>query len=193
MGHSREHITQTIDRQIQENKIQLKTPVNLKVTYHDPCHIGRRGGIYQEPRRILNEIPGLVFEEMPRNRENSPCCGRQLFQYTNQGPKPYVERVQEASKTGASSLVTCCPGCQVAYILGIREAGVEQFESLDITDLVCHSMGIPGRAYKIISRMVRQGYDLGTKPKVEADKGRSSNLFAPHKRNYDLLHRKKLR
>jgi Fe-S oxidoreductase/FAD/FMN-containing dehydrogenase len=186
-----EHITQTIERQIQENKIQLKTPVNLKVTYHDPCHIGRRGGIYQAPRKILSEIPGLVFEEMPRNRENSLCCGRQLFQYTNHGPKPYAERVQEASKTGATSLVTCCPGCQVAFILGVREAGVEQFECLDITDLVCHSMGIPGRAYKIISRMVRQGYDLGTKPKVEEDQGRSSNLFAPHKHDYDSLRHKR--
>lgn len=187
-----EHITQTIESLIKSGKIELKEPVNLKVTYHDSCHIGRRGGIYEPPRQILDAIPGIELVEMPQSKENSPCCGRQLFQYTMEGPKPYVDRVIEAQGTGASVLVSNCPGCQVTYILGFREAGIENLECLDITDLVCTSMGVPVRAYKIMARMARQGYDRGIKPKLEEDRCRSSVLFAPHEDRYKLLPGKRL-
>jgi len=187
-----EHITQTIESLIKSGKIELKKPVNLKVTYHDSCHIGRRGDIYEPPRRILNAIPGIELVEKPQNRENSPCCGRQLFQSTMEGPKPYMDRVIEAHGTSASVLISNCPGCQVTYILGLREAGIENLECLDITDLVCISMGIPVRANEIMTRIARRGYDRGVKPKIEADLCRSSVLFAPHEDKYRLLPGKRL-
>jgi hypothetical protein len=125
--------------------------------------------------------------EMSRNREDSPCCGRQLFQYTDHDPKPYVERVLEGQNAGASALVTCCPGCQATYILGVRQAGIEQFQCLDISDLVCKSMGIPTLQDKIINRIVRQGYDTNIAPIIHADAARSFNLFAPHQEKYNPL------
>ena len=187
-----EHITQTIANLIKTGKIELKTPTNLKVTYHDPCHLGRRGSIYEPARQILAAIPQLELVEMFQNKVNAPCCGRQLFQYTAEGPKPYVDRVKEAVGVDASALVTNCPGCQVAYILGIRDAGVENLECLDITDLVCSSMGIPIIPNKIISRMARQGYEQAVKPKINDDITRSSALFAPHANKYRPLPGKRL-
>ena len=182
-----EHITQTMESLIKSGKIRLRHPVNLKVTYHDSCHLGRRGGIYEPPREVLKAIPGIEFVEMPKNKENSPCCGRQLFQYTKEGARPYVDRVVEARSANVSALITNCPGCQVAYMLGAREASIENVECLDITDLACTSIGIPVRAYKLIARMVRQGYDRGVKPAIEADIDRSSALLAPHKDKYEFL------
>jgi Fe-S oxidoreductase/FAD/FMN-containing dehydrogenase len=186
-----EHITETLENLIVSNKMALKNPVNLKVSWHDPCHIGRRGGIYDAPRAVLNKIPGIELLEMPQIRENSLCCGRQLFQYTAQGPKPYVDRVIEAYNTGAAALITSCPGCQATFILGAQQTGIAQFECLDITDLVCLSLGIPVKSYKLISRMIRHGYDSGIKPKVDEDCERSADLFIPHKQKSDLLAQKR--
>ena len=187
-----EHITQTVANLIRAGRLELKHPMNLKVTYHDACHLGRRGGIYEPPRQILKAIPGVELVEMPQNKANSPCCGRQLFQYTAEGSKPYVDRVAEAQDVGASVLVTNCPGCQVAYILGAREIGIENLECLDITDLICTSMGIPVIPYKVIARMARQGYEQGVKPKIKQDIARSSALLAPHQDKYKVLPGKRL-
>lgn len=188
-----EHITETMESLIKAGKIKLKEPVNLKVTYHDSCHLGRRGGILEPPRQVIKAIPGIELVEMPQNKQDSPCCGRQLFQYTTQGAKPYVDRAVEARATGASALINNCPGCQVAYILGAREAGIEDVECLDITDLVCISMGMPVLAYKVIARMARQGYDQVVKSKIEQDIPRSFALLAPHHDRYKALPGKRQR
>ena len=160
--------------------------LDMKVTYHDSCHLGRRGGIFEAPRQVLEAIPGLELVDMPQTRENAPCCGRQLFAYTDTSPKPYVERVVEATEVGASALVTNCPGCQVAYILGAREAGVS-LQLMDITDLVAMGLDIAIRDPKIIARMARQAYDARTRPNVQENAERAKVLFAPDQEYYPLL------
>lgn len=181
-----EHITETLARLVKEGKIAFHQPLDMKVTYHDSCHIGRRGYIFEAPREVIRAMPGVELVEMPRSRENAPCCGRQLFAYTDTGPKPYVERAVEAVEAGAEALITNCPGCQVAYILGAREAAME-LQVLDITDLVAMSMGITVRDPKIIARMARQAYDRNTKPKVQQEASRARAAFAPNQESYDPL------
>jgi Fe-S oxidoreductase len=116
--------------------------VNLKVTYHDPCHIGRGGGIYQEPRQILRAIPELEVIEMARNKGEAACCSRHVMRYPRLGMAIHNDRLDEAKATGASCLITACPTCETNYRLGISESG-SALEVFDITDLVCQSVGAP--------------------------------------------------
>ena len=106
---------QYIQTLIKEGRLSFKKEVEMKVTYHDPCHLGRHTGVYEEPREILSLIPGIELVEMERNREFSWCCGGgggvrsefdELSEYTGN------ERMREAEATGASTLITHCPFCK---------------------------------------------------------------------------------
>src|SRR3989337_3883132 len=69
------HITQYLNEELNKGKLELKNPINMTVTYHDPCHLGRHAKIYDEPRAVLSAIPGIELKEMYPTRENSWCCG----------------------------------------------------------------------------------------------------------------------
>lgn len=113
--------------------------VDLKVTYHDPCHLGRHAQVYDAPRALLRSIPGLNLVEMGRSRELSRCCGGGAgvkTAYPEISEKVAVERVIEAHGTGASVLVTSCPFCMqslkaAAESIGSRIEVVELSVFLD--------------------------------------------------------------
>lgn len=134
------HTVQVINKLIKEGKIKCEKPLNLKVTWHDPCHIGRMGGIFEPPREVLASIPGIELMEMPRNRENSLCCGRQDVRLRRIGDM-VNDRVLEAEQTGASVLVSSCPTCEINF-----EVGVDNIRSRvkvrNLSRLVAESMGI---------------------------------------------------
>lgn len=136
------HITQTISSLMEAGRLECRLPVNLKATYHDPCHIGRGGGIYEEPRKILRAIPGLEVREMPRNKEQAACCGRHMLRYPRLGMAMHNDRLDEVKATGVPVLIGACPNCETNFRLGIAETG-SNLEVLDISDLVCQSVGIP--------------------------------------------------
>jgi Fe-S oxidoreductase len=136
------HIVQMSDQWIKEGKLVCKSPVDMEVTYHDPCHIGHAGGIFDEPRNILASIPGLKVREMGRNRENAACCGRFLLRYPKYGMKIQMDRLDEAVGTGSQALVTACPTCETNFRTGIKESNAD-FEVFDITDMLCQSVGLP--------------------------------------------------
>ena len=138
------HITQFLAQQIENGKLKFKKPINEKVTYHDPCHLGLHAGEYEAPRAILKAIPGLELVEMDNIREESRCCG------AGGGMKagmPDVAlgigrvRVDEAEETGASILASCCPFCKTNLSQAI-EAGHKDLVQKDITALVVESMGL---------------------------------------------------
>ena len=100
---------------IQSGDIRLKKAVRKKVTYHDPCHLGRYTGVYDAPRRILEAIPGIELVEMPRNRQNAFCCGAGagvMSGFPDFARTVASERTREAAGTGAAALVTACPFCE---------------------------------------------------------------------------------
>jgi Fe-S oxidoreductase len=112
------HTSQLFADLIKEGKIQPHV-TEERVTYHDPCHLGRHMGEYQAPRQVLEETAILV--EMDRNRQRSRCCGagggvKSAFPETSH--KIARMRLEDAEKTGAELLVTCCPFC----ILNLQSA-----------------------------------------------------------------------
>lgn len=136
------HVVEYLDQLITEGKLKPTKPVNLKITYHDPCHLGRYSGLYDAPRRILEAIPGIELIEMPRNREKAWCCGAGAgvkTTYPDFAAWIGEQRVEEAKATGAEALVTACPFCEgnLSDVVQATEAGLEVF---DVTDLLLKSL-----------------------------------------------------
>ncbi|MBN2076972.1 MAG: (Fe-S)-binding protein [Dehalococcoidales bacterium] len=108
------HITQYLAELITTGRLELKEEYQKKVTYHDPCYLGRHNGIYEEPREVLNRVPGLELVDMPESRENSFCCGGgggRIWMDTAKGERFSDLRLEQAFETGVEELVTACPYC----------------------------------------------------------------------------------
>ncbi|MFW6099282.1 MAG: (Fe-S)-binding protein, partial [Thermodesulfobacteriota bacterium] len=102
--------------------LKFKNPVEKKVTYHDPCHLGRATGVFDDPRFIMDVLPGIELIEMPRTREYSRCCGAGgglKSGYPDIQNKMAQRRVREAEETGAEELVSACPFCYQGLQIGI--------------------------------------------------------------------------
>ena len=107
------HSTEYLLGLLRDERLELSS-LDESVTYHDPSHLGRYAGIYDEPREILGYIPGLKLVEMKNSRELSMCCGGGggvKTAYANLSDRIARKRVMEAEGTGASILVTACPFC----------------------------------------------------------------------------------
>lgn len=181
-----EHITQTFESLIKRDKIEPKMRIDCKVTYHDPCHIGRAGGIFEPPRNILLSIPGLELVEMKRNRENAACCGRHTIRFPSISGIITRERVREAEGTKASLLVGACPTCEINFRLSARDMH-SALRVFDISDLLALSLGLQIRELSEIEKRAFETYDHKHKPKLEKQKERGKSLFAPHAEFYPAL------
>ena len=117
------HHTELLAELIRDKKLELST-LNAKVTYQDPCFLGRYNDIYDEPREILKAIPGVELVEMKRNRENAFCCGGGSGNF-------YLDlldgraRVREAYATGAEILAVACPICSTILEDAVKEEDLE--------------------------------------------------------------------
>jgi len=142
------HIVELIERLIKEDKITFTKPIPMTVTYHDPCHLGRRSnvyvpgkaimGVYEPPREILRSIPGLELVEMYRIKEYAWCCGAGggvVDAYPDFSIWTAKERIEEAKYTGAEAIVSACPWCERNFIDAI-DARHEKMKVYDIIELV---------------------------------------------------------
>ena len=108
------HASQYLLELINDGRLQINKEYQKKVTYHDPCYLGRHNDIYDEPRDILKKIPGLELNEMAESRENSLCCGMgggRIWIDTDMAERFSNLRIEEAIGLGAEVLVTSCPYC----------------------------------------------------------------------------------
>lgn len=108
------HISQYLKELISEGRLQVSKEYEKKVTYHDPCYLGRHSGIYEEPRDILKGISGLEFNEMVESKKDSLCCGMgggRVWVDTPMEQRFSNLRVEEAVGLGAEVLATSCPYC----------------------------------------------------------------------------------
>ncbi len=111
------HISEYIFELINEGRLTINKEFEKKVTYHDPCYLGRHNGVYDQPRGILKKIPGLELAEMVDAREDSLCCGMgggRVWMETEKNERFSNIRVEQAVNTGAQVLATACPYCVVA-------------------------------------------------------------------------------
>ncbi|MFH1130464.1 MAG: (Fe-S)-binding protein, partial [Pseudomonadota bacterium] len=105
------HISEVILRAVEKNQLKFG-PVSKKITYQDPCRLGRHMRMYDEPRKVLAAIPGLELVEMAHNREEAICCGTSCFTNCDSFSRQVrVSRLQEAKDTKAETLITSCPKC----------------------------------------------------------------------------------
>ena len=128
---------------IKAGRLKLTQPLNMKITYHDPCHLGRHAGIFDAPRELISLIPGVELVEMERNRENSRCCGAGgglKSGYPDMQNQISQKRVADALQTGATELVSACPFCYQGLQVGIQAMDAP-IKMRDITELVCMAMG----------------------------------------------------
>ncbi len=114
-----------------------------KITYHDPCYLGRANEVYQAPRALLSKLDSELVE-MKRCKQNGLCCGAggaQMFKESEPGHKEInTERSEEALKTGASVVAAACPFCNTMMTDGIKEAGKEsEVAVLDIAELIAQA------------------------------------------------------
>jgi Fe-S oxidoreductase len=137
MGLEVLHSTQFIEGLIKEGKLELKE-LPLKVTYHDPCDLGRKSGLYAPPRAILEKIPSLSLVEMAENRANARCCGGggNLETYDPVLTHEISQhRLSQALDAGAELIVTACPQCQRTLVAAARRRGT-RVKVLDVSELV---------------------------------------------------------
>jgi Fe-S oxidoreductase len=108
------HISQFLFELLNEGRLTITKEYPKKVTYHDPCYLGRHNGVYDEPRGVLTKIPGLELIEMAESREDSLCCGMgggRAWMETEKSERFSNMRVEQAVATGAEILATSCPYC----------------------------------------------------------------------------------
>ncbi len=134
------HITQYLLELINEGRLELTKEYRKKVTYHDPCYLGRHNGIYDEPRNVLQKISALELTEMADSLEDSLCCGGgggRIWMDTPKGERFSDLRLEQAVEAGADVLVTSCPYC-IANFEDSRlySKDSEAIEIKDITEII---------------------------------------------------------
>jgi len=165
MGFKVMHIVEHIDQLIQGGGLRFNNQINMRLTYHDPCNLGRlsepwvqwegtrglwgvinpplerrRGtyGIYQQPRDILIAIPGIELVEMIRTKENALCCGAGggvRDAFKNFALWTANERLEEVREIGAEAIVSACPFCKDNFAEAIK-AGGDEIKVYDISELI---------------------------------------------------------
>ena len=140
------HITQYLFELMNEGRLEFTRAQHLfkksekKVTYHDPCYLGRHNGIFDEPREVLKKVPGLELTEMPESRMDSLCCGGgggRVWMETQKGERFGDLRIDQAIEVGARLLVTSCPYCITMFEDSRITMGVdEKIEIKDITEII---------------------------------------------------------
>ena len=149
------HIVEYLQRLIEEGRLKFTNPLEKRVTYHDPCHLGRAAGVFDAPRDVMRAIPGLELVEMERIYEYSRCCGAGggvKAGFPEIQAKMSLKRIQEAESVSAEELISACPFCYAGLQVGITALG-SSLKMKDVTSLVTESL---------------MGYDIFEKAAQEA-------------------------
>jgi len=139
------HYTQYLAQLVREGKLKFTREIKKKVTYHDPCYLGRHSEVYDDPRFLLQSIPGIEFVEMANIREDSICCGGgggRVWAETKKGERFSELRIDQAVDVQANVLATCCPYCILMLDDSVLTKGKEEeLQIMDISELVHEAMG----------------------------------------------------
>ncbi|CCH90558.1 putative Fe-S oxidoreductase [Modestobacter italicus] len=167
------HHTQLLGQLVEEGRLTPVTPVDRKVTYHDPCFLGRHNKVYTPPREILDSVQGLTTQEMHRCKDRGFCCGAggaRMWMEEKIGKRINVERTEEALDLDPDVISTACPFCITMLsdaVTSKKQAGEakEHVEVLDVSQILLRSLapvGAPG---------AESGPGVGTEPDDPAGTG----------------------
>lgn len=129
------HYTEYLDMLWQQNKLKFKNNLDMNVTYHDPCYLGRYNGVFDEPRNLIEAIPGVVLTEMDETKSQAICCGgggNQIYRESESDVRLSDVRVKSAAETGATNMVTSCGYC----IQNFEDSSKTTGKNIQINDLI---------------------------------------------------------
>ena len=137
------HYTQKIDELLTEGRLAFTGDFIKKVCFHDPCFLGKHNKVFEEPRRILQAIPGLTYVEFDRARERSLCCegggGRMWIEAFDANERTANLRVKDALDLGVEVIATACPFCLLTLEDAVKIGGYEErLRIMDIMEIVDH-------------------------------------------------------
>ncbi|HVW79591.1 MAG TPA: heterodisulfide reductase-related iron-sulfur binding cluster [Mycobacteriales bacterium] len=143
------HHSQLLGRLVAEGKLSPQDPIVARLTYHDPCYLGRHNNVMDAPRTVLDAVPGLERVEMHRHGKRGFCCGAggaRMWMEERIGKRVNVERTEEAIDTGAEIIATSCPYCLIMLddaVNGKRAEGMtKQVRVIDIAQVLADSIGL---------------------------------------------------
>src|SRR3954454_10709844 len=143
------HHSQLLGRLVAEGRLSPQDPVVAKLTYHDPCYLGRHNDVMAEPRTVLDAIPGVQRVEMERCGKRGFCCGAggaRMWMEERIGKRVNVERTDEALGTGADLIATACPYCLIMLDDAVNqrrsEGKVNGVKVIDIAQVLADSIGL---------------------------------------------------
>jgi Fe-S oxidoreductase len=138
------HVTQLLAELLRDGRLELRRPLGRRVTYHDPCYLGRHNGVFDEPRAILGAVPGLELVELPMARQDSLCCGGgggRIWMDTPRGERFSDLRLQQVEDVGAAVLATACPYCVTMFEDSrLGRPNADALAIKDLTEIVAEAM-----------------------------------------------------
>jgi Fe-S oxidoreductase len=145
-----QHYTEFLAERLDQLKLLMKQQINARVTYHDPCYLGRANGIFDPPRQLLQAIPGIELTEMTHSHSNSLCCGGggggmwlDGFQWEKAHVRLSEWRVREAINAGAEILAVACPYEAPRFEDAAKTVpGANQLNVRDVAELLAESLGV---------------------------------------------------
>jgi Fe-S oxidoreductase len=143
------HHTEIIHKLLEEGKLKLTKKIKdfERVTYHDPCYLGRHNKVYFPPRNILNQIPGIKTQEMARNSRKSFCCGGgggRMWLEEHIGKRINVERTEHALAVKPDRVAVACPFCLIMFDEGLKAKEAQEYcKALDVSEIVAQCIEEP--------------------------------------------------
>lgn len=139
-GHYRVlHHSELLHELLAQDKIRIAGADAAKITYHDPCYLGRYNHIYEQPRRLLENLHRRRPLEMAANKQTSFCCGAGgggMWKEEKSGKRISHCRMEQAEKAGADTIITACPFCSIMFHDAIAETGREKMKTLDLAQAI---------------------------------------------------------
>jgi Fe-S oxidoreductase len=133
------HHSELLHELLAVNKLKLQPAAAAKMTYHDPCYLGRYNGIYEQPRQLLDALNNQSPLEMAASKKTSFCCGGGgggMWKEEKTGERISHCRIAQAEKTGAETIVTACPFCSIMFHDALAETGREKLKTLDLAQII---------------------------------------------------------